>query len=118
MFEKTFAKECVFNHHKKVVIKNDVWIGANVYVKNGITIGNGAIIAAGSVVITDVPDFAIYGGVPAKIIKFRFSDIIIKKIIELSWWDLDEDVLNKHSEFWNRELTEQNFNDLNRILST
>lgn len=70
-----------------ITIKNDVWIGQNVTLKNGITINNGAIIAANSVVTKDVPPFAIVGGVPAKVIKYRFDASTIKAILSLSWWE-------------------------------
>ncbi|RUP83085.1 hypothetical protein C7Y69_03265 [Alteromonas sp. KS69] len=69
------------------VIGNDVWIGANAFIKNGISIGNGAIISAGAVVVSDVPDYAIVGGVPAKVIKYRFSEKVIESLLKLSWWD-------------------------------
>ncbi|CAM5221057.1 Streptogramin A acetyltransferase [Alishewanella longhuensis] len=71
------------------VIGNDVWIGANVTILRGVKISNGAIIAAGAVVTKDVPPYAIVGGVPAKIIRFRFPDQIITKLIQLEWWNYD-----------------------------
>ena len=69
-----------------ITIGNDVWIGQNVILKKGIHIHDGAVVAAGSVVTKDVPEFTIVGGVPAKPIKKRFSDKLIKKIKEIRWW--------------------------------
>ena len=79
-----------------VIIKNDVWIGANAIVLSGVTIGNGCIIAAGAVVTKSVPDFAIVGGVPAKVIKYRFSEEERKQIIKSEWWNWDDDKLKEH----------------------
>lgn len=70
-----------------VVIGHDVWIGANVTLGNSVTIGNGAVIAANSVVVKDVPPFAIIGGNPAKVIRMRFADDIIERIQRLEWWN-------------------------------
>lgn len=70
-----------------IVIQNDVWIGQHVTLKPGITIGNGAVIAANSVVTKDVPDYAIVGGIPAKVIKYRFSEEQIERLLKLKWWD-------------------------------
>ncbi|MFR9018389.1 MAG: CatB-related O-acetyltransferase [Fusobacterium sp.] len=72
-----------------IEIGNDVWIGQSAEILNGIKIGNGAVIAAGAVVIKDVPPYAIVGGVPAKIIKYRFSNEEIKKLQEMKIWDKD-----------------------------
>ncbi|MBB2186344.1 CatB-related O-acetyltransferase [Gluconacetobacter liquefaciens] len=72
---------------KMPVIKNDAWIGANVTLLPGITIGNGAVVAAESVVTRSVPDYAIVGGNPAKIIKFRFDEVVVEKFLEIQWWD-------------------------------
>lgn len=80
---------------KKVIIGHDVWIGHNVIVVGNVTIGNGAVLAAGSVVTKDVAPYAIVGGVPAKEIKKRFSDTIIKEIEELQWWNKSEPELEE-----------------------
>jgi len=73
------------------VIGNDVWIGANAIMLQGVTIGDGAIVAAGAVVTKDVPPYAIVGGVPAKVIKYRFPDSTILKLLEIKWWDKPEE---------------------------
>ena len=67
-------------------IGNDVWIGMNVLIKPGVTIGDGAIVATGAVVTKDVPPYAIVGGVPAKIIKWRFEEKVIEELRKLEWW--------------------------------
>ncbi len=72
----------------KTIIGNDVWIGSLVIIKRGITIGNGAIISAGAVVIDNIPPYAIVGGVPAKVLKYRFDDPTIENLTELKWWEL------------------------------
>lgn len=71
------------------VIGNDVWIGQNVTVMPGVHIGDGAIIAANSVVAKDVPAYCIAGGNPCKIIKKRFDDELITYLLDLKWWDWD-----------------------------
>jgi len=73
-----------------VVIGNDVWIGLNTLVMSGVRIGNGAVIAANSTVVKDIPDYAIYGGNPAKFIKWRFSEEIIEKMNHIQWWNWSE----------------------------
>lgn len=72
--------------YETITIGNDVWIGCRAMVLDGVTIGDGAIIAAGAVVTKDVPPYAIVGGVPAKIIKFRFQPNEIQKLLESKWW--------------------------------
>lgn len=79
-------------------IGNDVWIGDNALIKGGVTIGDGAVVAMGAVVVGDVPPYAIVGGVPAKIIKYRFSQDIIDRLLEIKWWDKDEAWLSDNKE--------------------
>jgi acetyltransferase-like isoleucine patch superfamily enzyme len=72
-----------------VVIGNDVWIGANVVIRCGVTIGDGAICAAGSIVTKDVPPYAIVGGVPAKLIRMRFDEELVGRLLHVQWWKYD-----------------------------
>lgn len=79
-----------------VLIGNDVWIGASVTLVNGISIGDGAIVLAGAVVTKDVPPYSIVGGVPAKILKFRYSDNDINLLLTTKWWNKDLDWIKAH----------------------
>jgi acetyltransferase-like isoleucine patch superfamily enzyme len=74
---------------KHVTIGNDVWTGHNVNVMAGVNIGDGAVIAAGSVVTKDVPPYAIVGGVPATVIRYRFSEKTIERLLRVKWWELE-----------------------------
>src|SRR5215467_6524859 len=73
----------------RVVVGNDVWTGHNVNVMAGVNVGDGAIIAAGSVVTKDVPPFAIVAGVPATIKRYRFPERTIERLLRLKWWELE-----------------------------
>ena len=77
------------------IVGNDVWIGLNVIILRGVKIGDGAVVAAGSVVTKDVPAYAVVGGIPAKIIKYRFSEEIIKELLNIKWWELRIDLIDQ-----------------------
>jgi acetyltransferase-like isoleucine patch superfamily enzyme len=77
-----------------IYLYNDVWIGNNSTIMHGVRIGNGAVIAANSHIVKDVPPYAIYGGNPGKLIRYRFNAAIIKLLLELSWWELEDEVIN------------------------
>lgn len=88
-FTEIVAPNAYKKNRKPVIIHNDVWIGDGAFIKSGVSIGNGAIVAAHAVVTKDVPAFAIVGGVPATIIKYRFGEDIIEKINQIMWWNYD-----------------------------
>jgi len=79
-----------------IVIDDDVWIGANALIMSGVHIHQGAIIAAGAVVTKDVPAYAIVGGVPAKVLKYRFSDKIIEKLLKIDYSKMDEKFIKEN----------------------
>ena len=85
----SFVADSYFNEFSPIKIGNDVWIGARAIIMDGITIGDGAIVAAGAVVTKDVPSYAIVGGVPAKVLRYRFDEKEIEYLMEFKWWDRD-----------------------------
>lgn len=86
--------------NKSAVIGNDVWIGSYVKIMEGVTIGNGAIIGAGAVVTKNIPPYAIVGGIPAKIIRYRFDSDTIKWLNEIEWWNKDQKWLKEYAQFF------------------
>lgn len=86
---------------ERSIIGNDVWLGRNVILTNGANIGDGVIAAAGSVIIQDVPDYAIVGGVPARIIRFRYTKEQIAALKRIAWWDWDDEKIRScHEDFY------------------
>ena len=84
--------------NQKIIIGNDVWIGRDVTLLPGIKIGNGTVIGAGAVVSKDIPDYAIAVGVPARVIKYRFSKENIQRLNELNWWDWSDTQIRNNIE--------------------
>jgi virginiamycin A acetyltransferase len=95
------------NNKMGVNIGNDVWIGDQVMILPGVNIGNGVIIAASAVVTKDIPPYSIVAGVPARIIKSRFSSDLINKLEEIRWWDWSEDELYEKRHLFLLDLTSQ-----------
>ncbi|MDX0276694.1 antibiotic acetyltransferase [Sinorhizobium meliloti] len=93
--EYNFKRQARFLAHSKTKIGSDVWVGAQSIIKAGVAIGNGAIIAANSVVTKDVPDYAIVGGSPAKLIRYRFDHLSILFLLQTAWWDLPFSVVKE-----------------------
>ena len=102
IMKKNFARHEFAIFHR-TVIGNDVWIGYRVIIPVNVTIGDGAIIAAGAVVTKDVPPYAVVGGVPAKIIKYRFPQDVIDKLLELRYWERPDEEIKKNIDLFQQE---------------
>ncbi|MDD3313196.1 CatB-related O-acetyltransferase [Pseudodesulfovibrio sp.] len=85
-----------FRRKGDTVVGNDVWIGSEAMIMPGITVGHGAVIAARAVVTRDVPPYGIVGGNPARLIRHRFGDDDIKRLLELAWWDWPDDRIREN----------------------
>ncbi len=79
-----------------VIIGSDVWIGNKVVIMSGVKIGDGAVIAANSIVTKDVPPYAIVGGNPVKVIRYRFSPEQIEKLLKIRWWEWSDEEINEN----------------------
>lgn len=104
----TFAKQTIFNEvlsvgGNSVVIGNDVWIGSDVRILGGVTIGDGAIVAMGAIVTSDVPPYAIVGGVPAKVIRYRYPEHVIAALLKYKWWDKDDEWIQDHIDYFQND---------------
>lgn len=110
---------CIFNNvlnegfERDIVSKgaikvgNDVWIGTKAVILSGVTIGDGAVIGAGSIVTKNIPPYSVAAGVPAAVIKFRFSQSICKRLLELQWWNWDEDRIKRNRALFEDEVTSE-----------
>lgn len=98
---ETFATKQMFQEIKpSIQIGNDCWIGQRTFIAGGVKIGDGAVVLAGAAVVKDVPDYAIVGGVPAKIIGYRYDSITIDILQQTKWWNMPIDWLREHFELF------------------
>lgn len=99
-FENIEYEESKLRQNKPIVIGNDVWIGANVVILPGVVIGDGSILAAGAVITKDVEPYSVVGGVPAKIIKYRFDKYVISQLLKIQWWNWSIDIIERNIELF------------------
>lgn len=99
-------KEYKIKRKGQILIQNDVWIGHSVKIMSGVTIHNGAVIAANSNVVSDVPAYSIVGGNPAKVIGYRFSKDIIDKLLKIKWWEWSDEKIIRNREMFHRSIEE------------
>jgi acetyltransferase-like isoleucine patch superfamily enzyme len=107
-----FYHDKTFLETERAYVGNDVWIGANVIVMDGVRIGNGVVIGAGAVITKDVPDYAIIVGVPGKILKMRFSKEEVRMLNTICWWNFSDQKLTELSEFFLNGNVEEMFKRL------
>jgi acetyltransferase-like isoleucine patch superfamily enzyme len=103
----TLSEDDKYEESRQTFIGNDVYIGSNVFVLDGIHIADGAVVGAGAVVTKDIPPYAVAVGVPAKVVKYRFDEAIIKELLDKQWW-------NRPEEDW--QLVEKYFWDVETFL--
>lgn len=98
-----------FTQHKEnVIIENDVWIGREVNIFNGVKIGNGCVIGARSTVTKDLEPFGVYAGTPAKLIRYRFAPKTIEQLQDIRWWDWDYSKIKSNKQFFATDLSKYN----------
>lgn len=102
-----------FNEEQRIEIGHDVWIGLNCIIMDGVKIGDSSIIAAGAVVTKDIPPFAIAGGVPAKVIKYRFPQEIINRLMNIQWWNLPDEEITRAIDLFHK--TNPTIEDINQF---
>lgn len=111
----SWTKQSFYNEYKTTNIGDDVWIGTRAIIMPGVTIGNGAVVGAGAVVTRDVPPYAIVGGVPAKVIRYRFDIDTIGKLTKANWWELDAETLKQNIKLFQEPLTNETINCILQI---
>ena len=98
----SFAKEQKFSELRAIPeIGNDCWIGQGCFIAGGVKIGDGAVVLAGAYVVKDVPNYAIVGGVPAKIVKYRYDEETIALLNKIQWWNKDLEWIKENWDLFN-----------------
>ena len=100
-----------------IIVDDDVWIGYGATILSGVHIGQGAIVAAGAVVSRDVPPYAIVGGVPAKVLKYRFAEDVIEYMLTLDYSKVDEHMIKEHIDDFYKGISDMKLNELMKLYS-
>lgn len=100
---------------EKCMIGNDVWIGAGAQILRGVTVGDGAVVAAGAIVTKDVEPYSIVAGVPAKKISQRCSDNVAEEMLRIRWWDFPRETIKENIDLFNRGIDEDTVRRLSEI---
>lgn len=117
-FDSKLIDKKITSHSKgDIIIKDDVWIGTKSTILSGVTIGQGAVIAAGSIVVDDVPPYSIVGGVPAKVIRYRFEEDIISRLMSIDYSKITKEFVIANKELFNQEITRDNIDEIVKKLT-
>ena len=100
VLQKNFSKHSM-PKTPRTVIENDVWIGQGVFIKAGVTVCTGAVIGMGAVVTHDVGPYEIWAGNPARLIRKRFNDELVQRLLDSKWWELGDDELSVYANYFN-----------------
>lgn len=100
-----------------IIVKDDVWIGENATILSGVTIEQGAIISAGSVVTKNIPPYAIVGGIPARIIKYRFNESIINELLKIDFSKIDDQDYLNNKDLFTKDIDVFDVKKLRRIIN-
>ncbi len=107
---KGWCENDIVTHKGDVRIESDVWIGEDVMIMSGVTIGHGAVIGARSLVIRDVMPYEVHAGQPASFRKYRFNPKYVIKLLEIAWWDWDEEKIKANAEMFGTDKIEEFIN--------
>ena len=112
-----FSSEATILKQPQTIIGNDVWVGDMAFIKAGVTVGDGAVIGAHSVVTKDVPPYAIVGGVPAKVIKYRFSSEVVEQLMQLDYGKLTDELIHEHEKELYTPIDQKSPEEIEQLLS-
>ncbi len=101
----------------KCEVGSDVWIAANATINRDVTVGDGSVIGANAVVTKDVPPYAIVAGVPARIIRFRFPEEFIQRLLQIQWWNFPDEIIRRHFQLFKEYPTNETLAALETIVS-
>lgn len=116
LFNDRHGFTSVYTRKGPVHVGHNVWIGDKVNILSGVTVGHGAVLAAGATVVANVPPFAIAGGVPAKVLRTRFSSMVVKQMLEIAWWNWSDERIGRNREFFETPISPEQTKDIKALV--
>lgn len=116
LFNNRHGFASVYTRKGPVHVGHNVWIADKVNILSGVTVGHGAVLAAGATVAADVPPFAIVGGVPSKVLKTRFSPMVVRQMLEIAWWNWSDDRIGRNRRFFETSISPEEEKDIRDLV--